>query len=235
MQNQDMGICKFWCINKKFWEELIAYIPCTIIWVCDKSRMKTSVGTRNKVNKLIQFEWLECWHYWWELFRKYTVDTASDGVIYIQSFIMIGSGIQVILRLILQQFERLQCWHYWWERFTKCSIDMTSGGMTYMRSFKSIGFGHSSNIKVVASTVWEAVVSVFLKRKFCDIWPLDCLRWHDIYTKSVQTFKQYQGWRIPSSGMWRRVGILLIDVSEERIASIFRVQEIHERWTSVSR
>jgi hypothetical protein len=28
--------------------------------------------------------------------------------------------------------------------------------------------------------------------------------------------------------MWRRVGILLIDVSEERIASIFRVEEIHE-------
>jgi hypothetical protein len=35
--------------------------------------------------------------------------------------------------------------------------------------------------------------------------------------------------------MWHRVGILLTDVSEERIASIFRVEEIHERWTSVSR
>jgi hypothetical protein len=30
-------------------------------------------------------------------------------------------------------------------------------------------------------------------------------------------------WRIPSSGMWRRVDILLTDVSEERIAYIFRV------------
>jgi hypothetical protein len=35
--------------------------------------------------------------------------------------------------------------------------------------------------------------------------------------------------RMPSSAMWRRVGILLTDVSEERIASIFRVEEIHER------
>jgi hypothetical protein len=35
-------------------------------------------------------------------------------------------------------------------------------------------------------------------------------------------------WRIPSSGMWRRVGILLTDVSEERIASIFRVEAIHD-------
>jgi hypothetical protein len=29
--------------------------------------------------------------------------------------------------------------------------------------------------------------------------------------------------RIPSSGMWRRVDILLTDVSEESIASIFRI------------
>jgi hypothetical protein len=28
--------------------------------------------------------------------------------------------------------------------------------------------------------------------------------------------------------MWRRVGILLTDVSEERIASVFRVEEIHD-------
>jgi hypothetical protein len=33
--------------------------------------------------------------------------------------------------------------------------------------------------------------------------------------------------------MWRRVGILT-DVSEERIASIFRVEEIHERSSETS-
>jgi hypothetical protein len=32
---------------------------------------------------------------------------ASDGMIYVPSHIKIGSGIQVILRLLLQQFERL--------------------------------------------------------------------------------------------------------------------------------
>jgi hypothetical protein len=31
--------------------------------------------------------------------------------------------------------------------------------------------------------------------------------------------------RMPSSGMWRRVDLVWIDVSEERIASIFRVQK----------
>jgi hypothetical protein len=34
---------------------------------------------------------------------------------------------------------------------------------------------------------------------------------------------------MPSFGMGRRVDILLTDVSEERIASIFKVYEIHER------
>jgi hypothetical protein len=34
--------------------------------------------------------------------------------------------------------------------------------------------------------------------------------------------------------MWRRVDVLWTDVSEERIASIFRVYESHESWTRVS-
>jgi hypothetical protein len=33
---------------------------------------------------------------------------------------------------------------------------------------------------------------------------------------------------MPSSGMWRRVGLVKIDVSEKRVASIFRVEEIYE-------
>jgi hypothetical protein len=32
-------------------------------------------------------------------------------------------------------------------------------------------------------------------------------------------------WRMPSSGMWRRVDLVWSDVSEERIASIFRVEK----------
>jgi hypothetical protein len=35
--------------------------------------------------------------------------------------------------------------------------------------------------------------------------------------------------------MWRREDIVLNDVSEEHIVSIFMVKEIRERWTSVSR
>jgi hypothetical protein len=42
-------------------------------------------------------------------FRKYAVMMASGGMIYIPTFMMIPSGIKVILRLLPQQFERLQC------------------------------------------------------------------------------------------------------------------------------
>jgi hypothetical protein len=46
-------------INKKFWEELISYIPFTIIWVPDiTSRKETSVCLRNA--KVIQLGRLQC-------------------------------------------------------------------------------------------------------------------------------------------------------------------------------
>jgi hypothetical protein len=41
---------------------------------------------------------------------KYTTEMASDGMTFVPSFIMTGSGIQVILRLLPRESERLQCW-----------------------------------------------------------------------------------------------------------------------------
>jgi hypothetical protein len=43
---------------------------------------------------------------------KYTVEMTSDGMIYIPDFMKIGSGIQVILRLLPGQSEKLRCWYY---------------------------------------------------------------------------------------------------------------------------
>jgi hypothetical protein len=39
---------------------------------------------------------------------------------------------------------------------------------------------------------------------------------------------------MPSSGKWRRVGLVRTDVSEEIIASIFMVEQIRQRKKSVS-
>jgi hypothetical protein len=38
---------------------------------------------------------------------KYAAEMVSGGLIHIQSFMTIGSGIQVILRILPQQLERL--------------------------------------------------------------------------------------------------------------------------------
>jgi hypothetical protein len=43
---------------------------------------------------------------------KYASKMAPGGMIHIPSLIMIGSGIQVILRVLPQQFERLWRWYY---------------------------------------------------------------------------------------------------------------------------
>jgi hypothetical protein len=40
------------------------------------------------------------------------VEMASGGIMYIPSFMKIGLGVQVILKLLPQQFERPQCWYY---------------------------------------------------------------------------------------------------------------------------
>jgi hypothetical protein len=41
---------------------------------------------------------------------KYTVEMATDCMIYRPRFMNISSGIQVILRLLPRKFERLQFW-----------------------------------------------------------------------------------------------------------------------------
>jgi hypothetical protein len=64
---------------------------------------------RNEVNETIKFGRLQYWYYWWEGFIKYTVEMALGGMIYIPIFLMIGSRIQVILRVFPQRFERLWC------------------------------------------------------------------------------------------------------------------------------
>jgi hypothetical protein len=46
-----------------------------------------------------------------------TVGRALGDMMYVPSFMKIGSGIQVTLRLLPEQFKRVQCWYlvagYW--------------------------------------------------------------------------------------------------------------------------
>jgi hypothetical protein len=59
---------------------------------------------------------------------------ALGGMIYIPSFMTIGSGFQVILRLLPKKVERLQCWH----------------DVQVYRKFNKDWYRHSSNIKVLS-------------------------------------------------------------------------------------
>jgi hypothetical protein len=92
--------------NKMFWEELITCIPFTAILVSDtRSRNKTIVYMCNEVSKTIQFWRLQCWYYWFEWFIIYTIEMASDDMIYVPSFMKISLGIQVILRHYLYNLK----------------------------------------------------------------------------------------------------------------------------------
>jgi hypothetical protein len=64
---------------------------------------------------------------------------ASGKRIYIQIFMTIFSGIQVILRLLQQELERLQFWYYLREAFMEYAFGMLSGGVIYARNFMTIG------------------------------------------------------------------------------------------------
>jgi hypothetical protein len=80
------------------------------------------------------------------------IEITSGGMVYISSFMMIGSDLQLILRLLPQQFERVQCWYYQWERFTKYASEVVSGVMMYIPNFIKIGSGVQTSLRGIAHT-----------------------------------------------------------------------------------
>jgi hypothetical protein len=68
---------------------------------------------------------------------NYAIEMASGGMIYIPNFMMTGSDIQVVLRLLPIQFERLQCW----EACMKYAVEIASGGTISIPSFIKISSG----------------------------------------------------------------------------------------------
>jgi hypothetical protein len=70
-----------------------------------------------------------------------STDMSSDGAICIPCFMLISSGIQVILRLLPEQLERLLCSYLWREGFIIYATEMASGGTIYVPSFMKISTG----------------------------------------------------------------------------------------------
>jgi hypothetical protein len=99
---------------------------------------------------------------------KFAVEVAPGGIIYIPSFMTIGSGIQVILRSVPQQFETLQCWYYLLECFVKYAVGIASGGMIFIPSFIKIGSGVQKSLgggihtRAHTHTQQDDLISLFL-------------------------------------------------------------------------
>jgi hypothetical protein len=88
-------------------------------------------------------------------------------------------------------------------------------------------FAYSSTLKM------EAVCSSgWILLNYMTIYPshrCDNLKWNNfVIVKTIKIYfwqKYFLIWRMPSSGMWRHVDLVWTDVSEERIASIFKVEK----------
>jgi hypothetical protein len=86
---------------------------------------------------------------------------SSGGMIYIPSFMMIGSDIQVMLNLLPQQFDRLQCWYYSWEEFMKYALRWPL--MTwYAYQVSQWSVQAVQWYKFIVSTIWEAAMLVLV-------------------------------------------------------------------------
>jgi hypothetical protein len=59
------------------------------------------------------------------------VESASYRMAYRPRSVTMGSGSQLILKLLSQQFERLQCWYYRWAGLVKYAVEMASGGTKF--------------------------------------------------------------------------------------------------------
>jgi hypothetical protein len=60
------------------------------------------------------------------------------------------------------------------------------------------------------------------------------LHWHSVYIKVTEVKCVYRLWRMPTSGMLRRVALVRTDFSEELSASIIRVTKIDELGTTLA-
>jgi hypothetical protein len=122
--------------------------------------------------------------YWREGFMRYAVEMASDGMISIPTFMKVGSGIEVILINL----------NTLWVSSVGFTDERDLGYMPmrwpqahYIHTkFHDHPFRNSSNIKVITSTIWEAVMLVLFRggiyevclkmASYCMIWRLSFMR-----------------------------------------------------------
>jgi hypothetical protein len=87
------------------------YIPYFIDWF----RHSKDTQTHQAILRFSQkFGRLQCRYYWWKEFMIYAVEMASCGMIYLPSFMKIGTGVQAILK-------------FWIRKLKICNVGITDG------------------------------------------------------------------------------------------------------------
>jgi hypothetical protein len=72
---------------------------------------------------------------------KYDVEMTSCGMIYILSFMKIGTGVEAILRFCLRNFRGCDVDNTDGRGFMNCTLEMGSDAMVCMPSYIKIGSG----------------------------------------------------------------------------------------------
>jgi hypothetical protein len=148
-------------LNKKFWEELIAYFPLIhqphrkrrvqqffyyCVCICCRGNVFTEPLPSNDRGIHIQA-------YWWKGFMKYAEEMGSGAMIYIPSFIKIGSGIQTLigggglhkLTFIFSLFS------LFWKYESRLMHSFKNKAKNWPRPFHSISFWPNAAIQWVDS------------------------------------------------------------------------------------
>jgi hypothetical protein len=158
----------------------------------------------------IQFERLQFWYYWWERFMKYVVEVASDSMVYIPSFMKIGSVNQLILSLLPRQWEAAVLVLLMGRIYDVCRWDVFRWHDIYTPSFMTIGSGIRVILRVLPQ-LFEGLVLVLLIRGISYIRHWNDLRWHDIHTKSHDHRFRFSGnIRDITSKIWEVMVLILL-------------------------
>jgi hypothetical protein len=110
------------------------------------------------------------------------------------------------IKVLSQKSESMQYWYYWHEGFIKYNVEMVPG-----TKFHKNWFGHSGNIQITTSAIWEATVLVLLTGGLYDVRRWNGLRWHDMHTKFHDNqFRQLSNIAVVTATVLEDIMLLLL-------------------------
>jgi hypothetical protein len=122
-----------------------------------------------------QFDRLQCWYWWWEGFMKYVVEMGSGGMLYIPSFLEIGSGIQKLLWGDTHTDTQTTWWSHRFTFIFLGEVKLAKNKMWGKRLF--VGFEVLTVVTIKETIFWVVKSYILLEfhRRFQWTYPLHLL------------------------------------------------------------